>query len=117
MDEMLSAPEIDEILHIEADHDCAGVGEHHICVKIVAIAGHMLQSLRIGSVLLMTNNPRKASELARLGVTIAGRVPHVIPPNEYNRFYLETKRLKSGHLLDAIESQRMLEQGEPVQIG
>jgi GTP cyclohydrolase II len=28
------------------------------------------------------------------------RIPHIIPPNEYNRFYLETKAHKSGHLID-----------------
>ena len=34
----LTVPEIDAILEAEKDHDCSGVGEHHICVRIVAIA-------------------------------------------------------------------------------
>ena len=34
----LSPKEIDEILEKEAYHDCGGVGEKKICVKIVAIA-------------------------------------------------------------------------------
>ena len=34
----LSAAEIDAILKAEADHECPGVGEHRICVRIVAIA-------------------------------------------------------------------------------
>src|SRR5215467_7263760 len=67
-----------------------------------AIAAHMLQSLHVGSIRLMTNNPKKVAELARYGVRISGRLPHVIPPNEFNRFYLETKREKSGHILDAL---------------
>jgi len=41
----------------------------------------------------------------------------VIPPNDFNRFYLETKREKSGHILDPLGKPHMPEQGEPVQIG
>ncbi len=81
-----------------------------------SIAAHMLHSLKVKSVRLLTNNPRKVDELARLGVTITGRQPHVIPPNEFNRFYLETKRDKSGHFLDALGKPHLPEQGEPVQV-
>jgi len=81
-----------------------------------SIAAHMLHSLRIRSIRLMTNNPTKIEELARFGVRISGRLPHVIAPNEYNRFYLETKRDKSGHLLDAIGQVRLPEQGEEVRV-
>ena len=44
---------------------------------------------------------------------VAGRIPHVIPPNEYNRFYLETKARRSGHLIDLAE-ERLPEQSDPV---
>ena len=60
-----------------------------------SIAAHMLLSLGVRSICLMTNNPKKVDELARYGVRIAGRLPHVIPPNEFNRFSLETKRDRS----------------------
>jgi len=82
-----------------------------------SIAAHMLHSLRVRSIRLLTNNPRKVEELARLGVKISDRLPHVIPPNDFNRFYLETKREKSGHILDPLGKPHMPEQGEPVQIG
>jgi len=82
-----------------------------------SIAAHMLHSLRVGSVRLLTNNPRKVEELARFGVKVSDRLPHVIPANDYNRFYLETKREKSGHLLDSLGKPHMEEQGEPVQVG
>ena len=82
-----------------------------------SIAAHMLHSLRVGSIQLMTNNPRKAEDLVRFGVRIAGRLPHVIPPNEHNRFYLETKRDKSGHILDMLGMPHMAEQGEAVHVG
>jgi GTP cyclohydrolase II len=81
-----------------------------------SIAAHMLHSLKVRSIRLLTNNPKKVEELARHGVRISDRVPHVIPPNEYNRFYLETKRDKSGHILDPLGKARLPEQGEPVQV-
>ncbi len=81
-----------------------------------SIAAHMLHSLRIGSIQLLTNNPKKVDELTRYGVRISGRLPHVIPPNDYNRFYLETKRDKSGHILDSPGTPRLAEQGEPVRV-
>ena len=81
-----------------------------------SIAAHMLHSLKVRSIRLLTNNPKKVEELARFGVRIAGRQPHVIPPNEFNRFYLETKRDKSGHFLDALGKPHLPEQGEPVEV-
>ncbi len=65
-----------------------------------AVAAHMLQSLKVQSVQLMTNNPRKLDELTRYGVRISGRIPHILPPNPHNEFYLRTKAEKSGHLID-----------------
>jgi GTP cyclohydrolase II len=82
-----------------------------------SIAAHMLASLDIRSILLMTNNPKKIDDLTRYGVRISGRLPHVIPPNEHNRFYLETKRDKSGHILDASGKLHLPEQGENVEVG
>jgi GTP cyclohydrolase II len=81
-----------------------------------SIAAHMLHSLKVRSIRLLTNNPKKVEELARHGVRITGRLPHVIPPNEYNRFYLETKRDKSGHLLDELGKPHLPEQGEAVRV-
>jgi len=82
-----------------------------------SIAAHMLASLEVRSVELMTNNPRKVDELGKLGVRITRRRPHMIPPNEFNRFYLETKRDRSGHLLAPDGKLRLLEQGEDVEVG
>jgi GTP cyclohydrolase II len=64
-----------------------------------SLAAQMLQSLEVGSIQLMTNNPRKVEELVRLGVRVSRRLPHLAPTNEFNRHYLETKRDRSGHLL------------------
>ena len=82
-----------------------------------SIAAHMLKSIGVESVLLMTNNPRKVEDLSRFGIHISGRLPHVIPPNEFNRFYLETKRDKSGHILDGLGKPHLPEQGEAIEVG
>ncbi len=76
------------------------------------IAAHMLMSLNVGSIRLMTNNPRKTRQLQQLGVVVSGRIPHVIPPNEHNRFYLETKAARSGHAIDFSEAARPSDQDE-----
>ncbi|NOZ07026.1 MAG: GTP cyclohydrolase II [Chloroflexi bacterium] len=77
-----------------------------------SVAAHMLDSLRVKSVHLMTNNPRKVAELTKHGIVVTERIPHIIPPNRYNRFYLETKAVKSGHLIDFNEKEHLLEQDD-----
>jgi GTP cyclohydrolase II len=79
-----------------------------------AVAAHMLHSLEVRSVRLMTNNPGKIRDLEKYGVRIAGRIPHVIPPNEHNRFYLETKARRSGHWIDFDGHPHLPEQSDPV---
>jgi GTP cyclohydrolase II len=81
-----------------------------------SIAAHMLATLGVQSIKLMTNNPRKVNQLSGFGINVSGRLPHVIPPNEHNRFYLETKATRSGHWLDADGKPHLLEQNEPVLI-
>jgi GTP cyclohydrolase II len=49
---------------------------------------------------LMTNNPKKIAQLEQYGVKVTERLPHILPPNEHNIFYLETKAAKSGHMID-----------------
>ena len=79
-----------------------------------AVAAHMLYSLDLRSVQLITNNPEKIRQLTQHGVKVAGRIPHVIPPNEHNRFYLETKARRSGHFIDFAQAPRLMEQSDPV---
>ncbi|MEK7703360.1 MAG: GTP cyclohydrolase II [Myxococcota bacterium] len=78
-----------------------------------AIAAHMLTSLGITSVRLMTNNPQKVRQLEEYGVRVADRLPHVMPPNEHNRFYLETKARRSGHFID-LPTMRPEQADEPL---
>ncbi len=81
-----------------------------------AVAAHMIRSLGVKSVQLMTNNPEKVSQLTQYGVTVSRRLPHTIPPNHHNRFYLETKANRSGHHIDFAGRPRMSEQSDEVVI-
>src|SRR5919108_1450463 len=75
-----------------------------------SIAAHMLHSLKVKSIRLITNNPRKIADLTARGIDITGRIPLVVPPNRYNQFYLETKATKSGHLIDFNGKEHLPEQ-------
>jgi GTP cyclohydrolase II len=74
------------------------------------VAAHMLHSLDVRSIRLMSNNPEKIADLRTHGIQVQGRIPLVVPPNPHNRRYLETKRLKAGHLLDEMPSLEVMEQ-------
>jgi GTP cyclohydrolase II len=76
------------------------------------VAAHMLRSLHIRSIRILTNNPRKVADLERHGITIVGRIPVTVPPNPVNRPYLETKRRKLGHLLDLEQFDDLVETPE-----
>jgi GTP cyclohydrolase II len=78
-----------------------------------AVAAHMLHSLEVRSVLLITNNPDKVRQLGQHRIPVVDRIPHVIPPNEFNRFYLETKAQRSGHYIDFGGNPRLVEQSDP----
>jgi GTP cyclohydrolase II len=69
-----------------------------------AVAAHMLASLTVRSVRLLTNNPKKSDGLIALGTRVTERVPHVMAANDYNRSYLETKARRSGHLIEMARS-------------
>jgi len=59
----------------------------------------ILRELGVSKMRLMTNNPVKRIGLEGYGLKIVENVPIVIEPNEYNKFYIDTKRNKMGHLL------------------
>ena len=68
------------------------------------IAAHILKTLKVKSIRLLTNNPKKIRELTSHGVKINERVPLIINPTEHNRDYLDTKKEKAGHLLGSASS-------------
>jgi len=62
------------------------------------VAGDMLRDLGVGSVALMTNNPRKVQGLENDGIQVTRREPHEVEAHEHNREYLKTKQDRLGHL-------------------
>jgi len=77
-----------------------------------SVAAHMLISLKIESVQLITNNPKKIRQLVDYGIKVSDRIPHIMEPNDHNRFYLETKAAKSGHLIDFHGKEHLPEQSD-----
>jgi GTP cyclohydrolase II len=63
------------------------------------VAREMLQQLNIPKIRLLTNNPLKVSALEKMGIEIEARIPIVIPPQVENEFYLQTKKMRMGHLI------------------
>ena len=63
------------------------------------LASHMLKTLKVKSIRLMTNNPKKIKDLTEHGIIVTKRVSHKFPPNVHNEFYLKTKKEVSKHLL------------------
>ncbi|MEM1404168.1 MAG: GTP cyclohydrolase II [Pseudomonadota bacterium] len=58
----------------------------------------MFQHLRIDSLRLMTNNPRKVAAVEELGIRVAERRPLQCDSNPHNEKYLQTKGDKLGHM-------------------
>ncbi len=77
-----------------------------------AVAAHMLMSLKVKSIKLITNNPKKIQQLTDHGIEISDRIPHIMEPNEHNLFYLETKAAKSGHMIDFRGKEHFVEQDD-----
>ena len=58
----------------------------------------ILWDMKISSIQLITNNPRKVNRLSSLGVRVEGTIPTVVDQaNSFNRRYLETKQERMAH--------------------
>lgn len=66
------------------------------------IGAQILRDLGITKMKLLTNNPKKFKGLSGYGLEIVERVPIVVTPTKENVRYLQTKKNKLGHLIDAI---------------
>lgn len=64
------------------------------------IGAQILRALGVKSMRLLTNNPDKVYQLSEFGMTITERVPIQVDANDHDRFYLQTKKDRMGHLLE-----------------
>ncbi|MBO4965637.1 MAG: bifunctional 3,4-dihydroxy-2-butanone-4-phosphate synthase/GTP cyclohydrolase II [Muribaculaceae bacterium] len=67
------------------------------------VGANILNLLGIKNMRLMTNNPVKRIGLEGFGLTISEIIPIEIEPNEYNRFYMHTKKTRMGHNLHNVD--------------
>jgi len=68
--------------------------------RVYDTAAHMLQSVNVAGVRLMTNNPDKVSGLESFGIKVVEQVAHQVESHEHNVSYLKTKAQRMGHKLD-----------------
>ncbi|MEE2787208.1 MAG: GTP cyclohydrolase II [Myxococcota bacterium] len=80
------------------------------------IAAQMLRAVGVPSVMLMTNNPLKISGLKATGIEVSGRIPISVGENQVNTGYLETKRLRMGHILAQDRSVATVNRFGPTQL-
>jgi GTP cyclohydrolase II len=72
-------------------------------------AAQMLHALGANRIALLSNNPDKGAQLARLGITIARQVPTALHLTETNAAYLTTKARRGGHDLLSRSLERAAE--------
>ena len=64
------------------------------------VGAQILSDLGVHRLRLITNNPRKIAGLGGYGLQVEDRVPLVMDAGHHNAAYLQTKRIKLGHLME-----------------
>ena len=67
------------------------------------IGAQILRAMNVTKIKLLSNNPKKRAGLMGYGIEIIENISLEIDSNEYNKFYLETKRDKMGHTLKKLD--------------
>lgn len=70
---------------------------HRADERDYGVGAQILNLLGIKRMRLLTNNPVKRIGLEGYGLEIVDNVPIEVTPNEYNRFYMHTKKERMGH--------------------
>ncbi len=63
------------------------------------VAALMLENLKVKSISLITNNPKKIEGLGKLGIQVDQRIPIETNMHNDNQDYLKTKAEKMSHML------------------
>jgi len=64
------------------------------------IGAQICRDLGLRNVRILTNNPKKVSRLEVYGIHIVEQIPLQAKAGVHNRRYLQTKKIRFGHLLD-----------------
>ena len=67
------------------------------------IGAQILRAINVFKICLLSNNPKKRVGLMGYGIEIIDNIPLEIKSNEFNEFYLKTKRDKMGHSLNKLD--------------
>lgn len=67
------------------------------------VGAQILRSLNVSKMRLLTNNPVKRIGLESYGLEITENLPLEVTPNKHNKFYMETKKTKMGHVLKKLK--------------
>ncbi|MGM9827794.1 MAG: bifunctional 3,4-dihydroxy-2-butanone-4-phosphate synthase/GTP cyclohydrolase II [Muribaculaceae bacterium] len=70
---------------------------HRADERDYGVGAQILNMLGIRRMRLLTNNPVKRIGLEGYGLDVVENVPIEVSPNEYNRFYMHTKKERMGH--------------------
>ena len=70
------------------------------------VAAQMLRALDVPRVSLLTNNPDKAVQLTRLGITVITQIPTAVHLSATNAGYLKTKAWRGAHTLHLTHNDR-----------
>ena len=76
---------------------------HQADERDYGVGAQILRSIGVTKMRLITNNPVKRIGLEAYGLQIVENVPMEITPNEYNAFYMKTKKERMGHVLHNIK--------------
>ncbi len=76
------------------------------------VGANILRELGLGKIKLLTNNPVKRKGLEGYGLEIVENIPLEIEPNKFNKFYLETKKVKMGHTLELVPDKEKMNKEE-----
>ena len=66
------------------------------------VGANILHALGVKKMRLMTNNPVKRIGLEGYGLEVCENIPIEVTPNDYNRFYMHTKKERMGHDLHNV---------------
>ena len=67
------------------------------------VGAQILQQLGVQQMRLLSNNPIKRIGLEGYGLEVVETIPLEIQPNEYNAFYMQTKKERMGHILHNVK--------------